>query len=623
MKISKEIKKYVLPVLLTAALLLSAITVLVKYKGTSQAVPAMTFDVAFLGEYKIADGEFRPIVQGESIPANKGDVTLRGGFYLRAPDGEIVGRVSEGYPIYMYLNHIGVTVYVPSQEPHILDSENPAVREDSCGENWLVYEYTGTDTDTVEILLHNPHSFGNPGAYDEFLGNMYIYSGVQLENILLGEGAFEREVGYFFSIVSLVIIGIALYSLLLHLKHSALILNYGIITLLAGICFIFGSKNISLWNDIVVFNTTAYVIAHMLYELFLESLAVSFLTGKRKAVGTATVCASALSMCVLVVTSMLTDFLIYDAQLIWGAIQSVIIAVVLVLIILNISGKKSHNIYLLLPCEFSIVAYYIDFAATLFGWWSDSVVAKIAFIVLFLTALIMVLRVLPKSIRAAASERELIAERNQLQAELQNSRVSIMLSQIRPHFVYNVLNTIHYLCGKDPDVAQDAISTFSDYLRNKLDSVNCNELVAFDTELQHINTYLKLEKIRFGDELSVVFDIQATGFCLPVLTVQPLVENAVKHGVSKKRGGGTVNISTKETNSSYKITVSDDGTGLDTKNYAKDGKVHIGIENIRQRLQSMCYATLEIFSEVGKGTTAIITIPKKEADCIENISRRR
>ena len=136
--------------------------------------------------------------------------------------------------------------------------------------------------------------------------------------------------------------------------------------------------------------------------------------------------------------------------------------------------------------------------------------------------------------------------------------------------------------------------------------------VPFESELRHLETYLSLEKMRFGDELNIEYDIEATDFLIPSLTVQPLVENAVKHGVGMKEDGGTVTIATKEFNDRYEVIVSDDGVGFDTAKKPNDGRTHIGMENVRNRLKTMCNAVLNIESTVGKGTVATITIPKEE-----------
>ena len=199
-----------------------------------------------------------------------------------------------------------------------------------------------------------------------------------------------------------------------------------------------------------------------------------------------------------------------------------------------------------------------------------------------------------------------------LEKELEESRIAILLSQMQPHFIHNILNVIYYLCGKDPAAAQGAISKFSDHLRNNLEAVSQKELITFHKELDHIHTYLELERIRFGEELSVVYDIEEDGFLLPVLSIQPLVENALKHGIAKKRGGGVVTISSRKTEKAYRITVSDTGAGFDVARYMEDGKVHVGLMNVRQRLASRMNATADIDSTPGSGTTVTVTIPREK-----------
>ena len=194
--------------------------------------------------------------------------------------------------------------------------------------------------------------------------------------------------------------------------------------------------------------------------------------------------------------------------------------------------------------------------------------------------------------------------------KLQESQISIMLSQIQPHFLYNTLNSIYQLCETNPMRARALVNSFSEYLRNNLSSLEEHKLISFKTELEHINTYLDIEKVRFEDTLDIEYDIKCVDFSLPVLTVQPIVENAVKHGTSKKRGGGTVTISTDEDKDNYIIKIADTGCGFDPAKPKDDGKRHVGIENVRQRLFNMCGGTLSIESEVGKGTLATIIIPK-------------
>ena len=213
-------------------------------------------------------------------------------------------------------------------------------------------------------------------------------------------------------------------------------------------------------------------------------------------------------------------------------------------------------------------------------------------------------------------QKVLIADKDKLLAQqkvkLNELSTRVMVSQIQPHFLYNSLNTIYFLCEKDPEQAQEAIDDFSGYLRMNLDSLGQNVPVSFEVEEKHVSTYLKLEKMRFRDKLNIVYDINTRDFKLPVLTLQPIVENAVKYGVGKKSEGGTVKISTNEFEDGYKLIVSDDGIGFDvSEKKADDGRSHTGIQNVRDRLKLMINANLSIDSKPGQGTTVSIWIPKE------------
>lgn len=131
------------------------------------------------------------------------------------------------------------------------------------------------------------------------------------------------------------------------------------------------------------------------------------------------------------------------------------------------------------------------------------------------------------------------------QKKLNEMRIDLMISQIGPHFMFNSLSVIKYLCMTDPEKAAQAVDDFSSYLRTNFDSLTEKRCVDFQSELEHTQHYLSLEKLRFGKRVNVEFEIEETEFRLPVLTLQPIVENAIKHGITKRPEGGTVRISTK------------------------------------------------------------------------------
>lgn len=190
-------------------------------------------------------------------------------------------------------------------------------------------------------------------------------------------------------------------------------------------------------------------------------------------------------------------------------------------------------------------------------------------------------------------------------------KTQIMLSQMQPHFLYNVLTTISGMCEmQNATEARDVVNHFADYFRTNLESLDKEKTISFEKELEHIKTYLWLEKVRFDDSLNICYEIGTTDFTVPSLTVQPIVENAVKHGILPKDDEGTVIIRTYETSLDYVIAIEDDGVGFDLTEIQNDEYTHVGIENVTKRLEIICNGSCHIKSEKGKGTVVTIHIPK-------------
>ena len=217
------------------------------------------------------------------------------------------------------------------------------------------------------------------------------------------------------------------------------------------------------------------------------------------------------------------------------------------------------------------------------------------------------------------------------EAILRENRIALSFSQIQPHFIFNTLNSIYVLCDKDPKIVKQAIGDFSSYLRTNLEVFSEKKMIPFEKEIEHLNCYINLEKLRFREDLYVNYDFLEKNFMIPQLTLQPIVENAIKHGILKKKSGGVVTISTCKTDQFYKIKVSDDGVGFDTSilsnsndenenlnneaskntNLKNDGQLHVGLKNVQERLWIMCRGNLIVKSEIGKGTSVVIELPLK------------
>ena len=207
----------------------------------------------------------------------------------------------------------------------------------------------------------------------------------------------------------------------------------------------------------------------------------------------------------------------------------------------------------------------------------------------------------------------------EVEKELEIANTSLMISQIQPHFLYNALNTIKYLIKRDPKSAEKAVISFSKYLRGNMDSITQKAPIPFTDELEHTKHYCDIELLRFGDKLNIVYDTPVTNFVIPALSVQPLVENAIKHGVTKKIEGGTVTVTTNEDENNYIIKIQDDGVGFDVQNpdlKPSEAHAHIGVNNVRERLINMINAEFIIESQIDVGTCVTIKIPKKEIESV-------
>jgi sensor histidine kinase YesM len=197
-----------------------------------------------------------------------------------------------------------------------------------------------------------------------------------------------------------------------------------------------------------------------------------------------------------------------------------------------------------------------------------------------------------------------------LNNKIRDTEFTFLNTQIQSHFIYNTLNSIQALCNTNPAKASELIEDFSMYLRTRLEFNKMPMLIDIEDELENIRTYLNIEKERFGNRVNYVYDLKCGDFKIPPLTVQPLVENSVKHGISKKKGGGTLTIATRQDDKFIYIVVSDNGLGFDPK--LLNEKQRVGTQNIRHRLDLHLDATLTIDSKPNEGTISIIRIPKKE-----------
>ena len=194
------------------------------------------------------------------------------------------------------------------------------------------------------------------------------------------------------------------------------------------------------------------------------------------------------------------------------------------------------------------------------------------------------------------------------QQEIANQRANIMVLQMRPHFIFNTMTSIYCLCEQDPASARQVILDFTTYLRKNFTAIASETPIPFSSELEHTRAYLAVEHAQYEDNLFVEYDTPHIRFRLPPLTLQPIVENAVKHGRDPDSGPLHISIRTRKTDSGSEITVADDGRGFTP---VDNDELHIALKNIKQRLEMMCGGHLTITPGADSGTVVTVTIPDK------------
>ena len=576
--------------------------------NNSQADWAIVPDIRLVGEYKIGDGEWKPIVEGEHISATKGDVMLKGVLKICDPEtNDFFGTVASGSLMYFTFNHINFSLTESDKITMVYDIENPIIGEDACGHNSVVAEYSGEDG-YFEGVIRNYHSFGNETAVDEFLSSMKLYASDYSEKTALRSGNSDRVVAIMIIILALLVLGIAIFSYLLDRSAFKNYLFSGLLILSAGFFFLFTSEAIYLWSDLMIVNTMLKGISAMAYLLFAFELIKELFSGKKEKAAHIITVLYGLFISVIVVIPMLSKIYFYDIFAVWVVGAAVVSAIFIVLALLSaikVSGKQR---ILLVFISLGLILFLTDIAAAYFGFWQTGLASKIYFLIGFMISAVVSLRIVPRNIRAAKKAEELEREKITLDAELAQSRIATLMSQIHPHFIYNTLGSIEQLCELDPPKAAKLVNDFSKYLRGNFGEIDNTRLIRVSKELEHTEYYIGIEKVRFPD-IEFITEMTCCDFSIPALTIQPIVENAVKHGILKRDAGGTVKVKIYETDSSYFISVKDNGVGFKVSDIEREN--HIGLRNIKSRLEAMCGGILHIESIVGVGTKITVEIPKE------------
>lgn len=470
-------------VLYTAMFFLAGILVISVSLQSNQAVMPIPFPLHFTGEYSQNGGEWQTLDTETDLSAYNGDVTFRGRFDTELP---------EGAEIRFYLSHIGMDIY---KNGEILYESSYEKYPDMCGSAWVSWEFPETSPeDVLEIRLYNPHSFGNRNAYDQFLDSIYMGSDVAMKSYFGRKSRPYNAVSIFVFVASAALLGTAAGYWLLRLPNNRLLLKLGMMCLMMGAYMYLDAKELSLWSGQMAFNTYARRLAMMTAGWLLGACVTELLHGKRRKAAEIAVYVLMLTDFVLMAVSLAGVMGIYDTGIYWAAVQGTVSLLLLVLTVMEAkdSGKRRG---LMQPSAIVLLTVLLlELVNPCTGWWRIGIFIKIIFTVLFVFHLVRAAWLVAKnhqdSIRA-----------EKLREELKNSRIVLAMSQIRTHFVFNILNAISGMCEYDPQKADETLVMFSHYLRSNINIMEEDEPEAFTKSLEHLEEYVYLEQIRFGEKI--------------------------------------------------------------------------------------------------------------------------
>lgn len=587
-----------------AAILLGILIMGLQRPITTQSAMAIPMPQSFLGEYSYDGAIWHPLEDETDLSASYEDLYLRGHFAHEIP-GEC--------RLYFFCNHIGSEFFVNGQlleQDVILEIEQYGLdlQPSMCSREWkfcYFEEYVPTDS-LVEIHLKNPHKFGNRNAYNDFMKTLCCTPNEQiiLEKYYTASAQPYNVLGAVIGIAGILLLCTAVVSLFLRYPVDIAVVQTGLLGAFVGGVYLLDTIDLSFRIESHIVTTCGWQLCVM-YSVYLLGLMLrDTLDGKWKRVAGWVMWITAVADMAVILLSFIGVVLIYDTLRFWVILQWICCPVLIICCLAQLfsGNKKGLADLILLPVIF--VCVLLDCMGVMSSIYSRGVMTKTAVVIFFLLKLFQFVRSIITNFKASSRA-------HKLEEELEESRIAIMISQIQPHFIFNVLGTIRGLCREDPEQAWRGLGDFSSYLRANMNALTNASSIPFEMELAHVETYLRLEQMRMGEKLNVIYDIQEKAFTIPPLMLQPLVENAVKHGIFYKADGGTIIIRSIREKNRIVLTVQDDGIGFEAASQEADftQRDHHGLANVRSRVEKILGGSLMIDSHPECGSTVTLEFP--------------
>lgn len=545
---------------------------------------------------------------GKEMPLNENTLRKLGACRELILTGHFDGAVSANEQIFMYLRRVDVEVF---QNDFLICSygrENLTVPLLKSGGNvWIDFYAQGiSPEDEIKIRFYNPYPANTKQVYSLFLNRLYVGDKMTLFLKMLQAHSFSTTAAIMIFLMGMVLIIVATTMQCMGMEGMKSLMRFGHLMAVCGLWTLIDFCYISL----ISFNPVAWDALESLLYIAMPVLALLYIRDYMVTPGK-----KVMEFFIYVVLFIDIAYIVLqglgvlDGELIQEGFR-----IVLPIIFVFAAAALFYEVRL---CRDKITmavlgsALLFTFFAGIGRSWYVSTGNYSVDIFNFGFCIFIFVQYGVVLVRAKAAYKR-AREAKHMERELAENKIAMMVSQIQPHFLYNSISCIRELCLSNPEKAYDALAQLSHFLRGNMDSLSSSAPIPFTRELRHVKNYLALEQLRFEELLQVDYQLEITEFYIPALTLQPLVENAVRYGIRRKTGGGTVFISTREEKNNIVITVSDTGVGFDVKQkeMAGDDKTHIGMMNVRERLVRQCSGTMEVNSVPGEGTVVNIYIPK-------------
>ena len=590
------LKKYWKTIGHVLLILLLAVLLFITCRRELFKAPEGCTPLTFVGQYSQDGGQWQTLEEGTVLSTLDGSLVLQGRF-----DRDI----REGETLHLLLDHQEYCLYVNGQPISSSPTWEWAPSANTCERGWHSITMPAvTAQDTVELHLRSHHRLVDASGYRIMLDSLYLGERPMLRDMLSGALLPMWVLSILVTILAVGILGVALAFSLARIPEAYRMWSLGLISFCMGGYMCLDMPDISLLLPQQTFVTHGLLLCIVLGTLEVNLFLSKALSDRRRTVVTIALYAHSLLIALAALLCLLGRVLMADLMPFWAMLQIVLCPLLLVCCILELRALGTLRDATLLASCVMLLCLMAELVGFFFPAYTAGAIIKPVFLVVFLVLVAL-------AMRNIATNRRKAGQAERLAADLENSRILMAMNQIRTHFIFNVLNAISGMCKYDPEKADRTVVRFARYLRTNIDIMQSDTPVTFNNALRHMEDYIALEQIRFGDRIRFVTDIEEDYFCLPPLVLQPLVENAIKHGLNEKPDGGTITLRTWVEGNDVCVSISDDGVGFDPTLPPRSEAV--GLHNVRFRLQHIMNGSLTIDSAPGQGTTATIRIPLEEA----------